>query len=463
MSDTAIRVENLGKLYRIGQIVGYQTLREALTNAAVAPFRRLAQTADGRRQTGDGRRETAEPGPRSSVPGLRSSVSSPPSSVSGRGNTIWALKDVSFEVKQGEAVGIIGRNGSGKSTLLKVLSRITAPTEGVVEVQGRVGSLLEVGTGFHAELTGRENIYLNGAVLGMKRAEIQRKFDEIVDFSGVEKFIDTPVKRYSSGMSVRLAFSVAAQLEPEILLVDEVLAVGDAEFQKKCLGRMENVAGQGRTVLFVSHNMASVKTLCGRTILLDGGTVLEDGATQKVVQHYLGSGLHTLAERRWDDARSAPGNDVVRLRAVRARNGKGEVTGEFNIQEPIYVEMEYRVLQDGFLLDDFFRFYDGSGLFLFVSYNNLNSAWRNRKRQAGLYRSVCCIPANFLTEGDISVWAALATIPQPLHALEIDAITFHVFDPGLGGVRGDYAVEWSGGVVRPMLEWKTECLSKSTS
>ena len=233
MSDIAVRVENLSKLYKIGQTVGYNTIRESLTNVMTAPFRSLRQIGDRRQKTGD--------------------ASTP--------NTIWALKDVSFEVKRGEAVGIIGRNGSGKSTLLKILSRITAPTEGQVEVHGRVGSLLEVGTGFHPELTGRENIYLNGAVLGMKRDEIKRKFDEIVAFAEIEKFLDTPVKRYSSGMYVRLAFSVAAHLEPEILVVDEVLAVGDAQFQKKCLGKMGEVTKGGRTVLFVSHNMAAVKSI----------------------------------------------------------------------------------------------------------------------------------------------------------------------------------------------------------
>ena len=251
MSDTAIKVENLGKLYRIGQIVGYSTLRESLMNVAYAPFRRL-------RQTGDRRRETDSSGLRSPVSSLRSPVPGQ-SPVPGHGNFLWALKDVSFEVKRGEAVGIIGRNGSGKTTILKILSRITAPTEGRVEIHGRVGSLLEVGTGFHPELTGRENIYLNGAVIGMKRAEVKQKFDEIVAFSEIEKFLDTPVKRYSSGMYVRLAFAVAAHLEPEILIVDEVLAVGDAEFQKKCLGKMGDVAKEGRTVLLVSHNMNAVR------------------------------------------------------------------------------------------------------------------------------------------------------------------------------------------------------------
>jgi lipopolysaccharide transport system ATP-binding protein len=440
MNDIAIGVENLGKLYRIGQIVGYKTVRESLTYVMTAPFRRL-------RQTGDRRRETEAAGPRSSVPS--------------HSNYIWALKDVSFEVKRGEAVGIIGRNGSGKTTLLKILSRITAPTEGYAEVHGRVGSLLEVGTGFHPELTGRENVYLNGAVIGMKKAEVERKFDEIVSFAEIGKFLDTPVKRYSSGMYVRLAFSVAAHLEPEILLIDEVLAVGDAEFQKKCLGKMESATGEGRTVLFVSHNMAAVQRLCQRTILLDQGKVVDDGATQKVVQHYLGSGLNTCAERVWDSIESAPGGNVVRLRAVRAKNGKGEITAEFNIQEAIHIEMEYWVLQGGFAFEEVFLFHNESGVVLFSSYNNLNPAWRNRKREAGLYRSACRIPGNLLSEGNINVLAAAATIPHTLHASQIDAVTFHVFDPGSGGVRGDYTGEWTKrGLLRPMLEWETEYLSQ---
>jgi lipopolysaccharide transport system ATP-binding protein len=253
MTEIAVKVENLSKLYRIGQFAGYKTIRETLTDVAAAPFRRLRQ----------------------------------PSATSQQPNTIWALKDVSFEVKDGDAVGIIGRNGSGKSTLLKILSRITAPTEGRVDIRGRVGSLLEVGTGFHPELTGRENIYLNGAVIGMKRAEVARKFDEIVAFAEIEKFLDTPVKRYSSGMYVRLAFAVAAHLEPEILIVDEVLAVGDTAFQKKCLGKMGEVASEGRTVLFVSHNMAAVQRLCKSALWLLEGRMECLGDVGEVVQSYL--------------------------------------------------------------------------------------------------------------------------------------------------------------------------------
>ena len=256
MSDIAIKVENLSKMYQIGEKQErYYTFRDTLTNIALAPFRRL-------RRIGKPTKEE---------------------------EIIWALKDVSFEVKHGEVVGIIGRNGAGKTTLLKILSRITEPTEGQAEIHGRVGSLLEVGTGFHPELTGRENIFLNGAILGMRKTEINRKFDEIVDFAEIEKFMDTPVKRYSSGMYVRLAFAVAAHLEPEILLVDEVLAVGDAAFQKKCLGKMGNVAKEGRTVLFVSHNMAAIENLCPRVLLLNNGLLELDGNSQYVLSQYQGS------------------------------------------------------------------------------------------------------------------------------------------------------------------------------
>src|ERR1700736_125365 len=259
MSDAIITVEGLGKKYRLGQRSNerYTALRDVLTDKAKSLFRRNGNP--------------------------RSDIRNPQS------NEIWALRDVSFEVKQGEVIGIIGRNGAGKSTLLKILSRITEPTTGRVRLKGRVASLLEVGTGFHPELTGRENIFLNGAVLGMTRAEIQRKFDEIIDFAEVEKFLDTPVKRYSSGMYVRLAFAVAAHLEPEILVVDEVLAVGDAEFQKKCLGRMNDVAHEGRTVLFVSHNMQAVRRLCERALLLEDGKLVKEGDVASVAEHYLAS------------------------------------------------------------------------------------------------------------------------------------------------------------------------------
>lgn len=255
MSDIAIRVENLGKLYRIGERESYKTLREAITNAVVAPLHWLNKNSNSKDRNPDS-------------------------------NYIWALKDVSFEVRRGEAVGIIGPNGAGKSTLLKIITRITPPSEGYAEIRGRVGSLLEVGTGFHPELTGRENIYLYGSILGMRKAEIDRKFEQIVEFSEVEKFIDTPLKRYSSGMQVRLAFSVAAHLEPEILLVDEVLAVGDLAFQAKCLAHMKNFSRQGITVLFVSHNLLAISDLCKRALLVSNGSIIMDDSVDAVVNSY---------------------------------------------------------------------------------------------------------------------------------------------------------------------------------
>jgi lipopolysaccharide transport system ATP-binding protein len=262
MSENAISCRNVGKLYNIGQREPYRTIRDTITNTMSSPFRLLRSLAKGA----------------SSRNGDNS------------GSAFWALKDVSFDVRHGDVVGIIGRNGAGKSTLLKILSRITRPTKGYIDIHGRVGSLLEVGTGFHPELTGRENIFLNGAMLGMKRAEIKRKFDEIVAFAEVEKFIDTPVKRYSSGMYVRLAFGVAAHLEPEVLIVDEVLAVGDAQFQKKCLGKIGDVAKHGRTVLFVSHNMDAVRKLCTRGLLLEQGQLVDDGSTEQVIKKYIEGG-----------------------------------------------------------------------------------------------------------------------------------------------------------------------------
>lgn len=273
MSDVAIRVENLSKLYRIGAQQRHDTLRDTI--------------ADFRLKMTDSRRRRRN---------LPSSILDLPSETD-----FWALKEVSFEVKRGEVVGIIGRNGAGKSTLLKILSRITEPTEGRAEIHGRVGSLLEVGTGFHPELTGRENIYLNGAILGMRRTEIAAKFDEIVAFSEIEKFLDTPVKRYSSGMYVRLAFAVAAHLEPEILLVDEVLAVGDATFQKKCLGKMGDVAQEGRTILFVSHNMSAIQRLCARSFLLEAGQIAAWGNTPEIVNRYVATDAYTATPRKWND------------------------------------------------------------------------------------------------------------------------------------------------------------------
>src|SRR5262249_14885020 len=350
----------------------------------------------------------------------------------------------------------IGRNGAGKSTLLKILSRITEPTEGYADINGRVGSLLEVGTGFQPELTGRENIFLNGSILGMRRAEIKSKFDEMVAFAEVEKFIDTPVKHYSSGMYVRLAFAVAAHLDPEILLVDEVLAVGDVSFQKKCLGKMQDIGQQGRTILFVSHSMQSISRLCSRTILLGNGKIIHDGHTHEVLSSYLGTGLGNAAVCEWPDAIEAPGNDTVRLRSVRVRNSSQEITAALDIREDIYLEMEYEVLKSNQVLLPNFHVYNDEGTCVFVL-ADFHTDWRRKPRPVGRYRSVARIPGNFLAEGTLVVGAAIATyVPFNVHLHEPDLIAFQVVDTLEGNsARGDYAGHYPG-VVRPIVEWTTE-------
>lgn len=419
-----IRVEHISKRYRLGVAQSaYGTLRETLTEAFHAPLRRLRHKAKVDEEAA---------------------------------TTLWALRDVSFDIHPGEVVGIIGRNGAGKSTLLKILSRITEPSTGRIELYGRVGSLLEVGTGFHQELSGRENIFLNGAILGMGRAEIERKFDEIVAFAEVEKFIDTPVKRYSSGMYVRLAFAVAAYLEPEILLVDEVLAVGDARFQRRCLDKMKDVSRHGRTVLFVSHNMPAVTRLCERTILMDEGRVLSDGPSHRVVGMYLQSGLGTTAEREWSDPAQAPGSEVVRLRAVRVRTREGEVTDSIDIRYPVSVEMEYDVLQQGSVLTPNFHFYNEEGVCVFVA-GDKDPEWQERERPVGRFVSAAWIPGNLLSEGTLIVGAAITTLePLNVHFFERDAVAFQVIDTAEGGsVRGNNYAGHIPGVVRPLLEWRT--------
>jgi len=369
---------------------------------------------------------------------------------------IWALKDVSFEVKKGEALGIIGRNGAGKSTLLKVLSKITIPTSGKAEIRGRVSSLLEVGTGFHPELTGRENVYLNGTLLGMRKKEVDDKFDRIVDFSGIEKFIDTPVKRYSTGMKVRLGFSVAAHLEPEILIVDEVLAVGDADFQRKCLDKMKDVGQQGRTVLFVSHNMPAVTRLCERAILLDEGKIIEDGPAGRIVSNYLCSDLGTTASREWQDPAKAPSGSVVRLNGVRVLNKDGLVTETIDIREPMRLEMEYKVLKSGYVLLPHFCLFNERGECAFVTVDG-TPAWRRKARPEGHYLGSVTIPGNLLAEGILLVDCNLLTLnPDTLQFNAKSAVSFNVVDNLEGdSARGDFAKNIPG-VVRPLLEWDTQ-------
>jgi lipopolysaccharide transport system ATP-binding protein len=418
--NAAIKVEGLGKSYRIGRAVQhYHTLRENLTDLLTAPFRRRA------RGTG------------------------------GRSEEFWALRDLDIEIRPGEVVGIIGRNGAGKSTLLKVLSRITKPTTGQVRLRGRVGSLLEVGTGFHPELTGRENISLNGSILGMSRREIARKFDEIVTFAEVERFLDTPVKRYSSGMYVRLAFAVAAHLEPEILVVDEVLAVGDARFQKKCLNKLQDVGQGGRTVLFVSHNMAAVTRLCSRTILLDAGRIIGDGPSHHVTGLYLRSGLGTTAAREWSDTDRAPCDDLVRLRAVRIRADDGRVAECMDIRRPVGVEMEFEVLKAGRVLVPNFGLFNEEGVLVFITHD-CDPAWRRRPREVGRYVSTAWVPGNFLAEGCLTVDVAVSEHnPVAIHLHHPASVAFQVVDSLDGdSARGDYAGHMPG-VVRPLLRWDT--------
>jgi lipopolysaccharide transport system ATP-binding protein len=308
MTAPAITVDGISKRYRIGLAPErFPTFRDAIVGAITAPIRRWHRLREG----GNGE------------------------------DTIWALKDISFDVEPGEVLGIIGRNGAGKSTLLKILSRITEPTEGVIRIGGRVASLLEVGTGFHPELTGRENIYLNGAILGMKKVEIDQKFDEIVAFAGTERFLDTPVKRYSSGMYVRLAFAVAAHLEPEILLVDEVLAVGDSEFQRKCLGRMKDVAASGRTVLFISHNMNAVNSLCNRSIILEGGAKIRDGRPDEVIEAYLSSFRDPACTIEFSDVTEREGSGEARFVAIRFYDGSGQPVSNVRMGSQLTIELAF--------------------------------------------------------------------------------------------------------------------------
>jgi lipopolysaccharide transport system ATP-binding protein len=371
-------------------------------------------------------------------------------------NVIAALKDISFEVEEGEAIGIIGHNGAGKSTLLKILSRITTPTFGRVVIRGRISSLLEVGTGFHPELTGRENIYLNGTILGMRKTEIDRKYDDIVEFSGVEKFINTPVKRYSSGMRVRLAFSVAAHLEPEILIVDEVLAVGDAEFQKKCINKMKDVGERGRTVIFVSHNMQAITRLCKRAILIEKGVVIQDGPAEKVIGRYLTSGMGSMAAKQWDDQNSAPGNDIARLISIKVKDKDGNISEAHDIRDAITVEMEYLVLESGYLLMPNLHFFYDQGVETFTTLD-IDPQWRKKPRPAGRYTNTIEIPGNLLAEGLYSIRLVLvATDPFKSICSLPNVVAFTVVDSLDGNsARGDYGGPM-GGVMRPKLNWQTE-------
>ncbi len=410
MEQPIIEVNNLGKKYVIGhQRGGYIALRDVIAGAFKRPFTFIKTKA--RRAVGLEKKED-----------------------------FWALKGVDFKVNKGEVIGIIGRNGAGKSTLLKILSQITPPTEGEVILRGRVGSLLEVGTGFHPELTGRENIFLNGAILGMKRTEIAAKFDDIVKFAGVERFLDTPVKRYSSGMYVRLAFSVAAHMEPDILIVDEVLAVGDAEFQKKCLGKMEEVTRQdGRTIIFVSHNMGAIQQLCEKTIWLENGKVAMIGKSHEVIEHYLKhASTQPLAIK--------PGNEIAKLDSIKMVNSAGNEVSQAYIDEKIGLEIAFEVLSDE---REVFVNY------LLATVDNtevLHAIWPRDHFKPGKHRLISWLPKNFLNNTRYRIVAALVSYnPTTDHA--VSELYFDMNEKSRGPAYHGYN-DGIHGVVRPEIEWE---------
>jgi lipopolysaccharide transport system ATP-binding protein len=406
MSTVVIRGEGLGKSYQRGALQESTLLRDHLSRILKSPLSIFRRPKD---------------------------------------ETFWALENVSLEVREGEVLGLIGRNGAGKTTLLKILSRITKPTTGWAEIHGRVSSLLEVGTGFHPELTGRENTFLSGAILGMSKSEITRKFDEIVAFAELEKFIDTPVKHYSSGMYVRLAFAVAAHLEPEILLVDEVLAVGDASFQKKCLGRMGDVAKTGRTVVFVSHNMTAMRRLASRAIWLEGGQVAETGPVANVVDHYLQKNTESNLESVWEDELEAPGDDRVRLHSVRVIP-QGNSDGLITVHTPLRMEFSY------------WNYVAGAVLNVSMILNNMEevcvfaSASDFAPRPTGLIRHTVSVPGEFLNVGSYYINAMIVKDTSVGILLQNNVAAFEV-------VEGEVEGNWYGrfpGAVRPKLNWETK-------
>jgi lipopolysaccharide transport system ATP-binding protein len=374
----------------------------------------------------------------------------------------WAVREVSFEVKRGEALGIIGHNGAGKSTILKLLASITTPSAGEITINGRAAALIEVGSGFHPELTGRENVYLSGSILGMTRSEIGRKLESIIGFAEIGEFIDIPVKRYSSGMYVRLGFAIAAHLEPEILLLDEVLAVGDRAFQRKCFDRVRALQREGRTIIFISHDLNAVEALCDRVLLMQRGEAIADGPPSEVIEQYKALATKGTtspfqgigAVREWRDV-DAPGDRVVRLRRVRVCGEDGATMSVVDIRHPVGIEMTYDVLEGGHVLVPNVHFFNEARLPLFLVLD-LEPEWQGRPKSAGRYVSIAWIPGNFLAEGSLIVDTAISTLaPHEVHTYGKDVVTVRVVDPmSAGSARGVYTGPFPG-VVRPLVRWNT--------
>ncbi len=426
MTKFAVRTEKLGKMYYLGalseqQYSGYDILGFNL------PMRRLWPILFNDRQL-DPNNEKA----------------------------FWALRDLDLEVRPGELVGVVGKNGSGKSTLLKILARVTEPSAGFAEVTGQVGSLLEVGTGFHPELTGRQNVYLNGSIMGMTSEQITRRFDEIIDFAEVERFIDTPVKHYSSGMYMRLAFSVAAHMECDILIVDEVLAVGDFQFQKKCLARIEKEVKSGKTVLFVSHNTSMIMQVCTRCVLFEGGRIIEDGLPQAIVESYISRSSPVHFDRSFEED-TAPTSEehTFRLRAFRVIDAEGSPKAHFDVKEPVIIEMRWDILSSRYPFDVNITVRHESGVTVFTSLDNKDAPWQGQPPKEGQYTARCTIPPNFLNEGLFMVDFTISTrVRATEYATCPDAGSFYVVDDMKNeGVRGDWNGKWFTSVLRPQLHW----------
>jgi lipopolysaccharide transport system ATP-binding protein len=417
MIEPVISVDKISKRFRIGERERYVALRDVLTRAVVAPFRR----------------------------NKRRSI-----------DYLWALSDVSFDVHEGEVIGLIGNNGAGKTTLLKILSRITRPTGGYAEIRGRIGSLLEVGTGFHPELTGRENVYLSGAILGMGRHEINRKFDEIVSFAEVARFLDMPLKHYSSGMQMRLAFAVAAHLEPEILLVDEVLAVGDAAFQKRCMAKMGEVSRQGRTIVFVSHNMTAVERLCHKAFCLEKGTIVASGTPKEMIRKYLNTLSTVDSEKEWHDVNSAAGNEKVRLRSARVRPLEGNRLDSITVHTPFVMEIEYWNLKADARINLSLSVYTEDGVLAFATGPIGEPVWNGKPFPVALFRSACHVPGDFLNDGVHRLCLLVVEDQGRIIYKHEDLLAFEVHEDV--GTRGGWLGDWPG-ATRPMLRWTTEMVS----